>query len=532
MVKLRASALLFATALFLTPLFPLSARAQGPRPLVVIFPMGQETATGIAGARDEAAISAERTLQSSNALRDRLADSKALLIIVYTPDSPVFTLAAQDAKLDIKRRKELKTEEQVALGKAAGAVCVLAVTTPKVVGSDYEYDIFVRGQEIGVKKEFTDHVSFTAAAPAASSGDANAVTRAGTTASKRANDSLMGAANTLAIRILNGPLGAYGRPASPNNVLTPPPPKPIEEPVPADTDQSSAALQQARAQINDGDPDGAIITLRKAVNRAPLDLQLRLALTRAYQSAGRSNDAAQEAKRALNLTAAEDRDARIELSRILADAMRKNGDTTAARAMYEQIVTAQPRAAWARVGLGDLLLAASQLDAAEKEYRAALQAEPGNKDALTGIVRVYAARGDFDAAVKEFAASSAAGGSPAGRQAAVLAIFDQAAPEIATLMQTNREAWEGKRLSREAFYRATKAQEQRANSLLTLLRSAPPATAPEAARKSYSRRVLAGSLLCQSAASLLSYLDSGDADAGAQAALYLDDFQKEFAAVK
>ena len=525
--------LLFIAAF--SPLFlinPAFAQTSGaPRPMVVLFPMGQDTASGIAGDRDEAANAAERTQQAARALRDRLSDTKALLVLLYSPDSPVFALAAQQAKLDVKRRRDLTVEEQIAIGKEAGAICVVAVSTPKVLGGEGDYEILVRGQEIADKKEWKDQVRFAVAVPP-SGGDANAVAKP-RVSGKMASDSLMSAANTLSVRILSGPLGAYGRPASPGS-LPAPLPKPVVEDAPPVTEanQSGAALQQARDQVGAGDTDGAIITLRKAINRSPLELKLRLALTKTYQTANRENDAAQEARRALSLASADDREDRIELSRILADTLRKSGDSTAARALYEQALAAQPRAVWARVGLGDLLMTTGQPDAAEKEYRAALQAEPGNRDALLGVTRVFASRGDYDSALKELTAGGKAG-SPLNRPGAIVAIFDQAAPEIASLMQTNREAWEGKRLSREAFYNATKAEEQRANSLLSLLRSAPPAeSAADGARKSHSRRVLAGSLLCQSAASLLSYLDSGDADAGAQAALYLDDFQKEFAAAK
>lgn len=518
----------------------LSAGAQPPRPLVVLFPAGQEAASGISGEKDASATLGNRILAATHALRDRLADSNALLVLMYSPESPVFVLAAQQANLNIKelkRRGELTPDEQAALGKAAGAVYVLAVSSPKVLTRadekerDGEYELLIAGREIGGKgKEWTDKTSFfTSYKP--KEGEKSSLTDKPFT-EKDAQTSLNSAANTLAVHLLSGPLGDYGRPAAtPNELPIAKPKPPVEEAPAVEIDQSSAALQQARAQLGDGDFDGAISTLRKAVNRSPLDMPLRLALAKVYLAADRRPEAAQEAKRALTLTAAgqsqSSREERIELSRLLADTMKTSGDATAAKEMYRQIIAAQPRAVWARVSLGDLLISTGEADAAEKEYRAALEIEAGSQDAAAGIARVHAAKGDYEAALSELT-SGGKSGTPNARQKAVITIFNDAAPELARLMQTNREAWEGKRLSRETFYNATQSQSRRAATLLSLLRAAPPTeAAPEIVRKAHARRILAASLLAQAASSLLSYLDSGDAEAGAQSAVYLDDFQKE-----
>ena len=514
--------------------------AQPPRPLVVLFPAGQGSGAGISGEKDEGATAAGRIMAATRALRDRLAESNALLALMYSPDSPTFVLAAQQANLDLKTLKsrgELKPEEQYALGKAAGAVYILTVSSPKVLTKadeterEGEYEFLISGREVGAKGEtgklWTDKATFfTSYKP--KENDKSPLTNKPFTV-KDAQTSLDSAANTLAVRLLSGPLGDYGRPAAAPNQLPSAKPKPTapEEPPVAETDQSSAALQQARAQIGDGDNDGAISTLRKAVNRSPLDMSLRLALAKAYLAADRNAEAMQETKRALTLSAADNREERAEFSRILADSLKKGGDPTGAKEMYRQIIAAQPRAAWAHIGLGDLLISTGEADAAEKEYRAALEIEPGSQDAAAGVARVHAAKGEYEAALNELTAGGKSG-TPNARQNAVISIFNDAAPELARRMQTNREAWEGKRLSRETFYNATQSQSRRAATLLSLLRAAPPAdSAPEATRKAHARRILAASLLAQAASSLLSYLDSGDAEAGAQSAVYLDDFQKE-----
>ena len=66
-----------------------------------------------------------------------------------------------------------------------------------------------------------------------------------------------------------------------------------------------------------------------------------------------------------------------------------------------------------------------------------------------------------------------------------------------------------------------------------MLRAAPPSeSSGEALRKKHNQRIFAASLLAQASASLLSYLDSGDAEAGEQATIYLDDFEKEMKSLR
>jgi tetratricopeptide (TPR) repeat protein len=289
-----------------------------------------------------------------------------------------------------------------------------------------------------------------------------------------------------------------------------------------------AAAQQAQTLLNDGDNDAAILLLRRTINQAPLNGRLRLLLARAYLAANRSTDAIAEATRAMTLTPPDSRADRVALTRLLADAMRKNSDTVAARAAYEQIIAAQPQHAdWARLALAGLLESQGQIDEAEVQYRAVLQADRTNQEATVGLIRVYTARGDFSAALEQ------APTDRDSRHSAAIQIFDHASAEIASRMKENREAWEAKKITREAFYKATTTQSQRAAALVTLLRSAPPPeNSPDTMKKGQARRVLAASLLSQASTALLNFLETGNADSGSQADLWLSEFQKELTDVQ
>ncbi|MBC8101716.1 MAG: tetratricopeptide repeat protein [Cytophagales bacterium] len=295
---------------------------------------------------------------------------------------------------------------------------------------------------------------------------------------------------------------------------------------------AQTARQQAEALIAGGDLTGAIVILRKSVNQAPRSLSLRVALAKAYVASGRTNDAAAEARRALTIAAPNaDRGARLEMTRLLADAYAKNGDSTAARATYEEILAAQPQAYWARIALGDLLLGQGDNAGAEAAYRAVRSADPGNREAVLGVARALMARGDFSGALAEVGVGGTAGGSQGERLSTASALFDEIAVKTANSVVQNREAFDGGQLSREAFYKATTAQSARAGSLLSLLRSAaPPAAAAERITRPYRHRVFAATLLSQAVDGMLSYLQTGDRNAGEQAKVLLTEFRKELAA--
>jgi thioredoxin-like negative regulator of GroEL len=282
-------------------------------------------------------------------------------------------------------------------------------------------------------------------------------------------------------------------------------------------------LKQGQALIAAGDANGAILALRPAVNLAPRSASLRAALARAYLAAGRGLDAVAEVRRALALVPASDQAGQTELTGLLAQGLTQSGDTTAARAAYEQILAAQPRAHWARLGLAGLLLAQNQAEDAEAHYRAVRRADPANKEAAERLARLLAARGDYAGAREEMAVMS-----PRLRFALARALFDGGASTVAATLARQRKAYEEGQISREVFHKAASLQAERVSALTVLLRDAPP-SAGESLIRAYRRRILAASLLAQAAASVLSYLETGEATAGSQAAVLLGEARREIA---
>jgi Flp pilus assembly protein TadD len=91
----------------------------------------------------------------------------------------------------------------------------------------------------------------------------------------------------------------------------------------------------------------------------------------AHQARGRQKEAAAALARAMELG-----DTRPEVLRALAQAKLRQGDTDAARALYERALASQPALAWMRAEYADVLQQEGALSDAVREYRAALREQP------------------------------------------------------------------------------------------------------------------------------------------------------------
>lgn len=516
--------------------------AAPPKPMVVVFAAGQDVGTGIIANNQGELSPADRNLIAAKAVRDRLEDNDAVSGVVYNANSPLFLRALQEAGIKLGTRTELTPNERVAIAKAAGAVYIVVISEQPVTGADGFWDMILLGTDVANGKTYTDKSRYQPSSevlPQPESTDPNAIKAKPQTIPSTGSGpaALATAANTLVMRLLAGPLGEYGRPSPPAELL--PPPLKVNSPViENDSEVINGAYQQSKQLIEQGDPTSAIVLLRKTVSRAPLDTGLRLLLTRAYIAANRGSEAASEARRLMLIAPPTTPTARTETNALLAKAFTLSGDTAAAQSTYQQIIAATPNSKevnWARLAMAEVYMGQGQTDAATDQYRAILKTDVGNSEAAVGLAKILAEKGDFVAALAEIAPQSPDGtpASPSARHAAAVVLFEVAAPNLARLMKDNRTAWEAKQISREVFYNATKAQSGRAAALFAMVKSAAPdggKDSPEA--KTHARRVLAASLLSQAGTALMEFLESNDQDASSQATLCLLEFEREFTGLK
>ena len=566
------------------------AAAAPAKPLVIVFadPAADSAPNGGVTATEQSPdglMNTQRTQIAARAVRDRFKDSSVADAILYNPESPVFLRATSEAKLQLKNLAFPSAADRLALGRAIGAVSVVAIRAQSLKDKPGSVEIVLESTDVDSRKTWSDKAmagggSVLSILPGdVSVGESNQRT------TPVQSTAWMTVSNTLVLRYLAGPLGEYTRALAPPGMVTIPKATPVDDttspaapatvavpvasspavaPTPAfspaaptsvptaaasvsstvvrlpevpaesqiQTAQAAqAARQQADSLIASGDAGSAVIVLRKAVNQAPRSLALRASLAKAYLSAGRTNDAADEARRALTVTVPDsDREAWSEMTRVLATASKEIGDNKAARIAYEDIIKVQPTAFWARLALGDLLLAQGDTVGAETEYRVVRQGDPTNRAAILSMARVRMARGDFSGAIAEAVRGGAASGTPLERLVTNSQIFDEVAAKTAESVTQNRQAFDSGQLSREAFFKATQAQSARVDSLLSLLRSsAPPAESAEGVASPYRHRVSAAALLSQAVGSMLTFLESDDAKAGEQAKLLLGEFRKELA---
>ncbi|GAB4455001.1 MAG: hypothetical protein OHK0029_10410 [Armatimonadaceae bacterium] len=515
------------------------APAPPVRPIVLVFAADNMVAGGVRGANTGDGLTlTERNYNAAKAVRDRLQDSNAVTGTLFDLESPLFLRAAQEAKITLGGKDPLTDEDRIKIARAAGAVYIVMIGVQSRNREADEWEIVLSGVDVESGKRYTDRAPYQGLGVVPVQ-DANAIARNPLGSS---SNSLVNAANTLSVRLLVGPLGDYGKAAPPPQLL-PPAAKPVPLPVPetdpeAEKEAANAAYQQGVQLVEQGETDSAIVALREAINRHPLDGRLRLLLTRAYIQARRGQEATSEARRALLLTPPQTDAERQQSSRSLQQAIALTGDRNIARTTYEQIIAAAPQSPeihWARLELANLLHTEGRDDQAAVQYRTVLRQNRDNKAAVMGLAKVLAQDGDFIEALGEIAPQTVDGkpADPALRHAAAVTLFETASLELAQLMEANRAAWKSGQLSREIFYNATRAQAGRTQALMAMLKSAPPTTAPNTPEtRRHARRLLAASLLVQAGAALLDYLETGDEDAGAQSTLCLLEFRRELNAAQ
>lgn len=131
---------------------------------------------------------------------------------------------------------------------------------------------------------------------------------------------------------------------------------------------------------------------QRAISARSTEADPHLGLGRLYAAAGRRDDALRELRAALALDRTSP-DIQYELGRLLND---EEG-----RGFLQSAVAGRPGWPEADTALGDAMLAAGSLDAAEAAYRAAITARRDHAPAHTGLGRVLVARADYAGAEPE-----------------------------------------------------------------------------------------------------------------------------------
>ena len=256
-------------------------------------------------------------------------------------------------------------------------------------------------------------------------------------------------------------------------------------------------LAKGDAALDGGDAVSAIALYRQAINGAPLSVVPRLKLAQAYQKDGLNDRALDEARRALEI--APDSGA---VQQFLSDLDQQTGTTSGTLIRDRAALDRSPSDPAAHAALADTLWNNGDLSGAEAEYKAAQALAPaGNHAADAQLAQLYAAEARYDDCL---AALRTAG---KGGYALAIQIVKNRAETLSSTLSASRDTFASGKSTREQFYDDAKKLSAEAQALAGFVAQVKP---PAEYRLSHLHRMLSTNLLAQEAATLVTYIETGD----------------------
>jgi len=227
----------------------------------------------------------------------------------------------------------------------------------------------------------------------------------------------------------------------------------------------------------------------------------RLKLAQAYQKGGMSEKSLDEARRALEI--APDN---LAVQQFLTQLDTDNGTSDGAITRYRAMIERNPSDAAAHSGLAETLWNSGDLIGAETEYKAAKRLAPaGDHAADAHLAQLYATLARYDDCLTALSDSGKDGYSLAIR------IVKNRADTFSSTVESSREGFAGGKSTREQFYDGAKKVSASAQALADFVAKIVP---PPEFKLSHLHRMLAANLLAQEAATLVTFIETGDAKLG------------------
>ena len=299
------------------------------------------------------------------------------------------------------------------------------------------------------------------------------------------------------------PLPTPNLPTPQNSPL--PAPKPtlptvVKKPEPKAEDMTAVQPLLARgdAALDSGDAVSAIALYRQAINGAPLSIVPRLKLAQAYQKDGLNDRALDEARRALEI--APDNG---PVQQFLSDLDQQTGTGAGTLIRDRAALERSPDSPAAHVALADALWNNGDLSGAEAEYKSAQALAPaGDHAADAQLAQLYAAEARYDDCL------AALGTAGKGGYALAIQIVKNRADTLSSTLSASREMFAAGKSTREQFYDDAKKLSAEAQALAGFVAKVSP---PAEYKMSHLHRMLSTNLLAQEAATLVTFIETGDA---------------------
>lgn len=287
------------------------------------------------------------------------------------------------------------------------------------------------------------------------------------------------------------------KPAPPTETIAPVKPAPSAQ----DRAAVSSLMSKGDAAMDGEDFVGAIAFYRQAINGVPLSIVPRLKLAQAYQKNGMSDKALDEAKRALEIDPNNQ-----SLQEFLTELDQQNGTSDGTLARFQAAVAHSPDDPAAHAGMAEALWNSGDLNGAEAEYKAAKKlAAAGDHTADAHLAQLYATEARYDDCLAALQSAGSDG------YALALKIVKNRADTLSSTIDASRDAFAGGKSTREQFYDTAKKTSAQAQALAGFVAKVTP---PAEYKLSHLHRMLSTNLLAQEAATLVTFIESGDQKQG------------------
>ncbi len=256
-------------------------------------------------------------------------------------------------------------------------------------------------------------------------------------------------------------------------------------------------LARGDSALDGGDAVSAIALYREAINGAPLSVVPRLKLAQAYQQDGLSDRALDEARRALEIAPDS-----APVQQFLMNLDQQSGTTAGSLIRDRAALQRSPTSPAAHAALADALWNNGDLGGAEAEYKAASALAPaGSHLADAQLAQLYAAEARYG----DCLAILQSGGKDS--YAVAIQIVKNRADTLSSTLASSRETFAAGKSTREQFYDDAKKLSAQAQALAQFVAEVSP---PAQYNLSHLHRVLSTNLLAQEAATLVTFIETGD----------------------
>lgn len=289
-------------------------------------------------------------------------------------------------------------------------------------------------------------------------------------------------------------------------------------------EESGTLVNKAEQFAKKGDLANAILTYRAAINADPRNVGIRIKLIRLYTERKMFPQALDEVERA-KMIEPENEALRTELARIYEE----RGTPEKAAEIYTSVAEENPNDIAARIKAGDYQWQQSKLDEAEKQYRLAAQADVTNPLPYERLALLFASKSMYTESLKELSQAQKISSKSELKSftdnyyTRFMSVVESDLDDILTRLDSQYTSFSQKEITREAYYEQVRGFGKRVQSIAGLLQALTP---PEDHVSTNRHRILGCSLLSQSCASTIRYLETNKTSEKEDAEIFLTEAKK------